>query len=134
MVFAERLNSTEQDTPDLTGYERWTFFDRRSSQLLRSEVCHVLEQSNSSEIVVDVVGRSVGCIHVDGIEEGDEIGLTEHIDVVADYQFQTPESACHHLLAFIFNLHTDSNGNDAPPFVFNLLTTRLNHLLNALKH
>jgi len=103
-------------------------------QLLRGKVSHILEQPDRRQVVVDVVDGVVGPVHVDRVQEGDEVLLAQHGDVVGNDEFEAPEATLDYLFAFVFDLNAYGDSDYSPAFVFDLLTAGLDDFFNALQN
>jgi hypothetical protein len=70
---------------------------------------------------------------VDCLEDGDEVLLTQFVDVVAHYQFQASEPSGNYLLLITLWGLADGDDEDAPSIILNLHPTCLDDLLNTLQ-
>lgn len=95
-------------------------------------ISNVVEHAYCCQVVVNIV-RLIASVLVDSMENGDEIILSKLVNVVAHYQFETSE-ACGYNLVIVCNFAGLANGDndDPPPIIFQLLSTSLYDLLNAL--
>ena len=140
-VRTQTENPFEKDFPDLFEVDRVGFLlnDRkvgvRATVVLRDlfgcVISHVLEHSNRNQVVINVASR-IACIHVDGIEDCDEVLLAQAINVVADHKFEAAEPACYDLVALVLQRLANGHNNDPPAFILDLLPASLNDLFKAL--
>ena len=100
--------------------------------MLGGVVSDILEHADSDQVVIDVT-TTVTCVHVNCIEDRDEVLLAQPVDIVADHELEAAEPTSHHLFTFMLQRLADGHDDYAPALVLNLLPTSLDNLLEALE-
>jgi hypothetical protein len=133
IITTQLLNFLKQNGPDSLWVEyvsilRGLIFEHQFG----CEVSYILKHTNSSEIVIDVLPIVRGIL-VDGLQDCDEVFLTQLIYIVANNEFQASKASCHNLFTIKFGSLANCDYHNSPTIILKLLPTSLYNFLNTFQ-